>query len=144
MLYAIGNVNIEIKKIYNIGERLIMGIAVRESNKIFINTEKDESKGKVNGKRLYVINDFSENKVAECIEVISKDKLEVVLVLKGIDLCNISNFKRLKLRGLREDAIYKNIRTQEVFLGGSLMNLGVDISKLRGNIEGSIIYLKAI
>ncbi|MFQ7596702.1 GH36 C-terminal domain-containing protein [uncultured Clostridium sp.] len=121
-----------------------MGIAVRESNKVFINTEKDESKGKVNGKRLYVINDFSENKVAECIEVISKDKLEVVLVLKGIDLCNISNFKRLKLMGLREDAIYKNIRTQEVFLGGSLMNLGVDISKLRGNIEGSIIYLKAI
>ena len=118
-----------------------MGIAVRESNKVFINTEKDESKGKVNGKRLYVINDFSENKVAECIEVISKDKLEVVLVLKGIDLCNISNFKRLKLR---EDAIYKNIRTQEVFLGGALMNLGVDISKLRGNIEGSIIYLKAI
>ena len=42
-----------------------MGIAVRESNKVFINTEKDESKGKVNGKRLYVINDFSENKVAE-------------------------------------------------------------------------------
>lgn len=121
-----------------------MGIAVRESNKVFINTEKDESKGKVNGKRLYVINDFSENKVAECIEVISKDKLEVVLVLKGIDLCNTSNFKRLKLRGLREDAIYKNIRTQEVFLGGSLMNLGVDISKLRRNIEGSIIYLKAI
>ena len=36
MLYAIGNVNIEIKKIYNIGERLIMGIAVRESNKVLI------------------------------------------------------------------------------------------------------------
>ena len=51
MLYAIGNVNIEIKKIYNIGERLIMGIAVRESNKVFINTEKDESRFKAQSGR---------------------------------------------------------------------------------------------
>ena len=104
-----------------------MGIAVIENNNRFnivCNNIKDRSsKSEIcnskDGKRFYKIKGFSKDKAVECIEIISKDSL-------------------------KEDAIYKNIRTREVFSGGALMNLGVNINTLCGDIEGSVIYLKAI
>ena len=129
-----------------------MGIAVIENNNRFnivCNNIKDRSsKSEIcnskDGKRFYKIKGFSKDKAVECIEIISKDRLEVVLTFKGVSLEDTKMLKRIKLKGLKEDAIYKNIRTREVFLGGALMNLGVNINTLCGDIEGSVIYLKAI
>lgn len=129
-----------------------MGIAVIENNNRFnivcsnINdrSSKSETYNSKDGKRFYKIKGFSREKSVECIELISKDKLEVVLTFKGLSLQDSTDLKRLKLKGLKEDAIYKNIRTKEVFSGGALMNLGVNINTLCGDIEGSVIYLKAI
>ena len=110
-----------------------MGIAVIENNNRFnivcsnINdrSSKSETYNSKDGKRFYKIKGFSREKSVECIELISKDKLEVVLTFKGLSLQDSTDLKRLKLKGLKEDAIYKNIRTKEVFSGGALMNLGV-------------------
>lgn len=129
-----------------------MGIAVIENNNRFnivCNNIKDRSsKSEIcnskDGKRFYKIKVFSKDKAVECIEIISKDRLEVVLTFKGVSLEDTKMLKRIKLKGLKEDAIYKNIRTREVFSGGALMNLGVNINTLCGDIEGSVIYLKAI
>ncbi|WP_196000184.1 GH36 C-terminal domain-containing protein [Clostridium sp. 1001271B_151109_B4] len=129
-----------------------MGIAVIENNNRFnivcsnINdrSSKSETYNSKDGKRFYKIKGFSREKSVECIELISKDKLEVVLTFKGLSLQDSTDLKRLKLKGLKEDAIYKNIRTKQVFSGGALMNLGVNINTLCGDIDGSVIYLKAI
>ena len=129
-----------------------MGMAVIDNNNRFNivcssiddRVSRSEICNRNEGKRFYKIKDFSRGTSVECIELISKDKLEVVLTFKGLSLQDSTDLKRLRLKGLKEDTIYKNIRTNEVFSGGALMNLGVNVNTLCGDIEGSIIYLKAI
>ncbi len=72
------------------------------------------------------------------------NKSEVLLTFNGLSSQNISTLKRLKLKGLNEDAIYINNETNEVFLGGFLMYLGVHLKKLLRNYCGNIIHLKML
>ena len=75
---------------------------------------------------------------------VSKDKNEVLLTFNGLSLENINNLKRLKLKGLNEDAIYMSLQTNEVFSGGELMNYGVNIKKLFQTHVSNQIHLKMI
>ena len=94
--------------------------------------------------KYFKLNNLSRNANVECFEAVSKDKNEVLLTFNGLSLENINNLKRLKLKGLNEDAIYMSLQTNEVFSGGALMNYGVNIKKLFQTHVSNQIHLKMI
>lgn len=95
-----------------------------------------------NDEKYYKINNFSNN--LECLQTVSKDKSKVILTFNRLSLENTSLLKRLKLKGLNEDANYINEETNEVFSGGALMYLGIHLNKLFANHSDNIIHLKMI
>lgn len=95
-----------------------------------------------NDEKYYKINNFSNN--LECLQTVSKDKSKVILTFNRLSLENTSLLKRLKLKGLNEDANYINEETNEVFSGGALMYLGIHLNKLFANHSNNIIHLKMI
>lgn len=94
------------------------------------------------GEKHFKINNFSNN--LECLQTVSKDKSKVVLTFNRLSLENTSLLKRLKLKGLNEDANYIDEETNEVFSGGALMYLGIHLNKLFANHSNNIIHLKMI
>lgn len=88
---------------------------------------------KEKNKLQYKIKNISRDKTVECTEIIFRDKSEVEIIFNGLKLENIHTIKRIKLKGLDEDANYINIETKEVFSGGALMKYGVNILTLCGD-----------
>lgn len=138
-----------------------MGISIIENNNIFDMIYMNINEGASNNEsvrrntgnvtsifvkdgKYFKLNNLSRNANVECFEAVSKDKNEVLLTFNGLSLENINSLKRLKLKGLNEDAIYMNLQTNEVFSGGALMNYGVNIKKLFQNHVGNQIHLKMI
>lgn len=138
-----------------------MGISIIENNNIFdmiyININEGSSNNEsikknsgnvtndiVKDGKYFELKNLSRNTNVKCCEAVSKDKAEVLLTFNGLSLENINNLKRLKLKGLKEDAVYISLETNEVFSGGALMNYGVNIKKLFKNYFGNKIHLKMI
>lgn len=138
-----------------------MGISIIENNNIFDMIYMNINEGASNNEsvrrntgnvtsifvkdgKYFKLNNLSRNANVECFEAVSKDKNEVLLTFNGLSLENINSLKRLKLKGLNEDAIYMSLQTNEVFSGGALMNYGVNIKKLFQNHVGNQIHLKMI
>ena len=72
------------------------------------------------------------------------EKLASNELFNRLSLENTSLLKRLKWKGLNEDANYINEETNEVFSGGALMYLGIHLNKLFANHSDNIIHLKMI
>ncbi|MDU4325375.1 GH36 C-terminal domain-containing protein [uncultured Clostridium sp.] len=138
-----------------------MGISIIENNNIFDMIYMNINEGASNNEsarrnpgnvtsnfvkdvKYFKLNNLSRNANVECFEAVSKDKNEVLLTFNGLSLENINNLKRLKLKGLIEDAIYMSLQTNEVFSGGALMNYGVNIKKLFQTHVSNQIHLKMI
>lgn len=141
-----------------------MGISIIENNNIFDMIYMNINEGASNNEsarrnpgnvtsnfvkdvkdvKYFKLNNLSRNANVECFEAVSKDKNEVLLTFNGLSLENINNLKRLKLKGLNEDAIYMSLQTNEVFSGGALMNYGVNIKKLFQTHVSNQIHLKMI
>lgn len=138
-----------------------MGISIIENNNIFDMIYMNINEGASNNEsarrnpgnvtsnfvkdvKYFKLNNLSRNANVECFEAVSKDKNEVLLTFNGLSLENINNLKRLKLKGLNEDAIYMSLQTNEVFSGGALMNYGVNIKKLFQTQVSNQIHLKMI
>lgn len=138
-----------------------MGISIIENNNIFDMIYMNINEGASNNEsarrnpgnvtsnfvkdvKYFKLNNLSRNANVECFEAVSKDKNEVLLTFNGLSLENINNLKRLKLKGLNEDAIYMSLQTNEVFSGGELMNYGVNIKKLFQTHVSNQIHLKMI
>lgn len=81
----------------------------------------------------YRIRNISRDKSVECIQIVDSDKSEVKIIFSGLQLENIYRVKRIKLKGLDENANYMNTETKEVFSGGALMKYGVNITILCGD-----------
>ena len=92
----------------------------------------------------YRIANYSENNEFDSWEVVSKDKKEALLTC--IQVLGRPNYhsRRIKLKGLEEDSLYKNEETNEVYSGGALMNAGINITDLYGDYSGKIIYFTEI
>lgn len=75
----------------------------------------------------YRIKNISRDKSVKCLEIVDNDKSEVKIIFSGLQLENIYRVKRIKLKGLDENANYINTETKEVFSGGALMKYGVNI-----------------
>jgi len=139
-----------------------MGISIIENNNIFdmiyininegasnnnffkTSTGNDSNCNSLINWKHYKINNFYKNNGLECFQIVSKDKSEVLLTFNGLPSQNISTLKRLKLKGLNEDAIYINKETNEIFSGGALMYLGIHLEKLFGNYSGNVIHLRML
>ena len=123
-------------------------------NKNRVILDKETVKGKlerhnisidiINNGNYYLIKNSTRNNTLEYWEVISKDKSEVLLIFNDSQIENSYNCKRIRLKGLNEDAVYVNKDTNEVFLGGALMYCGVNIKKLYENYNGNIVNLKRL
>lgn len=121
-----------------------MGISIIENNifnldMLYMNINEGivekESKNinKISNYIQYKIRNISRDKSVECLEIVANDKLEVKVIFRGVKLENIYKIKRIKLKGLDENATYMNTETKEVFSGGALMNYGVNITTLCGD-----------
>ena len=101
-------------------------------NESVIKTENNHIK-KIKKDFQYKIRDISRDKAVECTEIVAGDRSEVKIIFSGLKSENIYNIKRIKLKGLDEDANYINTETKEVFSGGALMNYGINIIILCGD-----------
>ena len=90
----------------------------------------------------YRIENFSENHGFDSWEVVSKDKKEVLVTC--VQVLGRPNYhsRRIKLKGLEEDVIYKIEETGEVISGGALMYAGINVS-LYGDYSSKLIHLIA-
>lgn len=89
----------------------------------------------------YRIENYSENNDFDCWSVVAKDKNEVLVTC--IQILGRPNYhsRRIKLKGLDEDSMYKNEETNEVYSGGALMNAGINVTDLYGDYSGKLIHL---
>lgn len=90
----------------------------------------------------YRIENFSENHGFDSWEVVSKDKKEVLVTC--VQVLGRPNYhsRRIKLKGLEEDVMYKIEETGEVISGGALMYAGINVS-LYGDYSSKLIHLIA-
>ena len=89
----------------------------------------------------YRIENFSENHSFDSWEVVSKDKKEVLVTC--VQVLGRANYhsRRIKLKGLVEDKMYKLEGTKEVFSGGVLMHGGLNITDLYGDYSSKLLHL---
>ena len=88
----------------------------------------------------YRIANFSDNNGFDSYEVVSKDKSEVLVTC--VQVLGRPNYhsRRIKLKGLIEDAMYRNEETNEVYSGGALMYAGINITNLHGDYSGKLLH----
>lgn len=91
----------------------------------------------------YRIENFSENNLFDSWEVVSKDKNEALVTC--VQVLGRANYhsKRIKLKGLDENKIYRVEETNETISGGALMYAGINIC-LYGDYSSKIIHLIAM
>ena len=89
---------------------------------------------------LYRIGNPFENIEFECVEYVSKDKSEALVVY--IQILNRPNYhsRRIRLKGLQKNAFYRNEETDEAFSGSALMNGGILIKGLQGDFRGKLFH----
>ncbi|GKX67511.1 alpha-galactosidase [Inconstantimicrobium mannanitabidum] len=89
----------------------------------------------------YRIANYSENNSFDSYEVVAKDKSEVLVTF--VQVLGRPNYhsRRIKLKGLIEDAMYRNEETNEVYSGGALMHAGVNITGIYGDFAGKLLHL---
>ena len=77
-------------------------------------------------------------------EVVSKDKNEALVTC--VQVLGRPNYhsRRIKLKGLIEDKMYKLEETEEVFSGGALMYGGLNITNLYGDYSSKLLHLVKI
>lgn len=90
---------------------------------------------------LYRIGNLFENPEYDCVQYVSKDKGEALVVYTQV--LNRPNYhsRRVRLKGLQKDALYRNEDTGEVYSGAALMNGGVLIKGLWGDFKGKLLHL---
>ncbi len=91
----------------------------------------------------YRIANYGENDLDDAWEVVSKDKSEVLLTY--IQVLQRPNYRsrRIRLKGLDENAVYMDTQTGETYSGGALMFAGINIAGLYGDFKGKLIHLTA-
>ena len=89
----------------------------------------------------YRISNFSENNNFDSWAVVSKNKDEALITC--IQVLGRPNYhsRRIKLKGLDENSMYKNEETNEIYSGGVLMNGGINLTDLYGDYAGKLIHL---
>jgi alpha-galactosidase len=92
----------------------------------------------------YRIADYSENHLYDAWMVVSKDKKEALATY--IQVLQRPNYKsrRIRLKGLDENTVYRISQTGETYTGSVLMYAGINITGLHGDFKGKLIHLTAV
>jgi alpha-galactosidase len=75
---------------------------------------------------------------------VSRDKKEALVTY--IQVLQRPNYKscRIRLKGLDENAIYRDEQAGELHSGSALMYAGINITGLHGDFKGKLIHLTAV
>ena len=91
----------------------------------------------------YRIANYSVNHLYDCIEVVSKDKKEALVIF--IQVLAVANHKskRIRLKGLNDCFMYKIEGDDKEYGGDVLMHAGINIKREFGDFKGQLIHLVA-
>nr|ALL53577.1 alpha-galactosidase [uncultured firmicutes bacterium contig_31] len=89
----------------------------------------------------YRIANYTDNRQYDCWAVVSKDRSEALVTY--IQVLQRPNYKsrRIYLKGLDEEAIYRDTETNRVYSGSALMHAGLNIKGIHGDFKGKLIHL---
>lgn len=89
----------------------------------------------------YRVANYTDNHLYDCWAVVSKDKAEVLVTY--IQVLERPNYRsrRIKLKGLDENATYRDTETNRLYSGSALMNAGLNITGIHGDFKGKLIHL---
>jgi alpha-galactosidase len=89
---------------------------------------------------LYRIGNLFENPEYDCVQYVSKDKGEALVVYNQVLHKPNYHSRRIRLKGLQKDAFYRNEESGEVYSGAALMNAGILIKGLWGDFKGKLYH----
>ena len=89
---------------------------------------------------LYRISNIFEQPGYSCVEYVAKDKSEALVTF--IQILHRPNYhsRRICLKGLEENSLYRDEETGCVYSGGALMYGGVLITELHGDFKGKLLH----
>ncbi len=92
----------------------------------------------------YRIADYCDNRLYDAWMVVSKDRREALVTY--IQVMQRPNYKsrRIRLKGLDENTVYRNEQTGETFTGSALMYAGINIAGLHGDFKGKLMHFIAV
>ena len=91
----------------------------------------------------YRISGFLENHLYDSYMVVSKDKKEALVTYVQVLGRPNHHSRRIRLKGLSENTMYRIEDTDQVLSGAALMNAGIQIGGLWGDFQGKLIHLLA-
>lgn len=89
----------------------------------------------------YRIANYGDNHLYDCWSVVAKDKSEVLVTYIQVLQRPNSRSRRIKLKGLDENALYRDTETNRLYSGSALMYAGLNITGLHGDFKGKLIHL---
>lgn len=89
---------------------------------------------------LYRIGNVFENPEYDCVEYVSKDKSEILVIYVQVLSRPFHHSRRIRLKGLQKDIYYRNEETSDIYSSAALMNGGVLIKGLWGDFKGKLIH----
>jgi len=92
----------------------------------------------------YRIASYQSNHEYDCIQVVAKDKKEALVTYIQVLARPNYRTRRIRLKGLCEDMIYRIEETGLVLSGGALMHAGIQIDNMWGDYLGKIIHILAV
>jgi alpha-galactosidase len=92
----------------------------------------------------YRIASYQNNKEYDCYEVVSKDKKEALVTYIQVLARPNYRVRRICVKGLIEEAMYRIEETGEELSGGALMHAGINIANMWGEYLGKLIHIIAI
>ncbi|MDF2543672.1 MAG: alpha-galactosidase [Herbinix sp.] len=92
----------------------------------------------------YRIASYQSNHEYDCYSIVAKDKREALVTFIQVEARPNYRVRRICLKGLLEDTMYRLDETGEVYSGGALMYAGVNIPNLWGDFLGRLLHFTAI
>ncbi|MFU0828669.1 MAG: Alpha-galactosidase [Lachnoclostridium sp.] len=89
----------------------------------------------------YRIASYQENHQYDCWSVVSKDKKEALVTFIQVSARPNFRMRRIYLKGLKEDALYRVEGMDEKLTGGALMYAGINIPNMWGDYQGKLIHI---
>ena len=90
------------------------------------------------------IESYHSNNEYDCYEVVSKDKREALITYIQVRARPNYRTRRMFIKGLLPDVIYRFEETGEELSGGALMYAGINIPNMWGDYQGKLLHFVAV
>lgn len=89
----------------------------------------------------YRLASYSENRMYDCWEVVSKDKREALVTFIQVMNRANSRSRNIRLKGLDAEKQYKIEGMEKEYFGSTLMNAGIQVQNPWGDFKGQLIHI---